>query len=185
MAKLIHSTAVKLPPPARLFRVHRTGATDLVPVLIGIFNSPSGVVTSERMSQIVAERFADKLKRIIEQQSYSWALHSPAYAQYKKRKGLDPRILIATGKYLDAIKPIKNEMGVYEVTVPSTPLGKGKHTLRDLARWLEFGTVTMPARPHWRPAFASFKAEMHQIGTMYNKLLADAIKRKMKHAARV
>lgn len=116
------------------------------------------------LNQQIAQEFADDLKAIIERQLIAWVPLSPTYAQRKRMLGLDPRILIATGRYVNSIQPIEQPDGSWVVSVPDEPLRDGsKHTLKDLARWLEYGTRHMPARPHWRPAMNIWRTKIYQV----------------------
>jgi hypothetical protein len=116
------------------------------------------------LGQDLAQEFADDLKAIIERQMISWMPLSGPYKAYKRRMGLDPRILIATGRYVNSIQPIEQPDGTWLVSVPEEPLRPGsRYTLRDLARWLEFGTQKMPARPHWRPARNIWRTKIYQM----------------------
>lgn len=176
MPRTVKSSAVRTLPAPAWKKLPLEGSTDIVPVLVDIFRNPSGVVTTEKLAEAVAKRFAANLRRIIRNQSYAWVPHSPAYAAYKRRNKLDPRIFIASSAYINSIQAVRGEDGSWSVSVPDTPItgvrGK-KYTMRDLARWLEFGTLRMPARPMWRPALAAFKAEMHQVGDLYRKMIRE------------
>lgn len=113
---------------------------------------------------MMTHEFAADLTRLVEQQAFAWVPLSDGYARKKQMLGLDPRILIATGRYVKSFQPIQDASGQWVVGIPATPLHAGsRHTLRDLARWLEFGTRTMPARPHWRPAMALWKTKSYQV----------------------
>lgn len=112
----------------------------------------------------LAEEFADDLKALITRQLIAWVPLSPQYARRKRMLGLDPRILIATGRYVSSIQAILQPDGSWIVGVPDEPLRSGsKYTLKDLARWLEFGTQHMPARPHWRTARNIWRTKLLQI----------------------
>lgn len=112
----------------------------------------------------MAEEFADDLKALITRQLIAWVPLSPKYVKRKRMLGLDPRILIATGRYVSSIQPIAQDDGSYIVSVPNQPLRSGsKYTLQDLARWLEYGTRNMPARPHWRPARNIWRTKLVQM----------------------
>ena len=118
----------------------------------------------EGFDQRLAEEFADDLKAMIERQIITWVPLNKKYARRKRLLGQDPRILMATGRYVRAIHAEKQADGSWQVAVPNTPLKVGsKHTLQDLAKWLEFGTKTMPARPHWRPITSLWKTKMYQV----------------------
>jgi hypothetical protein len=127
----------------------------------------------------LAEEFADDLRAILERQLLAWAPLSKQYKTYKRRMGLDPRILIATGRYVHAIKPIQQPNGSWVVGVPEEPLrAGGKYTLRDLARWLEYGTRNMPARPHWRPAKNIWRTKLYQMKRRLQFNLAQEMRKK-------
>jgi hypothetical protein len=65
---------------------------------------------------------------------------------YAARKGIDNPILVDTRNYLDSIMVRRSaEAQGWAVDLPTDQL-------RSLAQWLEFGTRTMPPRPHFRPA---------------------------------
>lgn len=122
-----------------------------------------GSMEIEDLPRTLAEEFADDLKRLIEQQSFAWVPLSAGYARRKNMLGQDPRILIATGRYVNSIRPVQAADGSWVVGVPPEPLhGGSRYTLQDLARWLEFGTKRMPARPHWRPAMSLWKTKAFQ-----------------------
>jgi hypothetical protein len=126
----------------------------------------------------MAEEFADDLKTILSRQLISWVPLSTKYAMKKRQLGLDPRILIATGRYVAAIAPVQNPDGSWTVAVPDEPLRAGsKHTLKDLARWLEYGTRTMPARPHWRPAMQIWRTKIYQVRRRVRHDIAKELKK--------
>lgn len=112
----------------------------------------------------LAEEFADDLKALITRQLIAWVPLNKKYARKKRMMGLDPRILIATGRYVSSIQPIAQQDGSWVVALPDEKLRPGsKYTLKDLGRWLEYGTRHMPARPHWRPARNIWRTKLLQI----------------------
>jgi len=116
------------------------------------------------LGEEMATEFADDLKQIITRQLIAWVPLSSGYAKRKRMLGLDPRILIATGRYVNSIQPMQQPDGSWIVSIPDEPLRPGsKYTLKDLARWLEYGTQTMPARPHWRPAQNIWRTKIYQM----------------------
>jgi len=131
--------------------------------------SPQLAIRPDRMElaglgRDLAEEFADDLKALITRQLIAWVPLNKKYAKKKRMLGLDPRILIATGRYVNSIKPIAQQDGSWVVSVPNEPLRQGsKYTLKDLARWLEYGTQHMPARPHWRPARNIWRTKLYQM----------------------
>lgn len=105
-----------------------------------------------------ARGLRDELRDAIRNQEFDWEALSPRYARKKEREGLDSRIYIARGDYLNAIvvrrKPVR---GKVVFTVGVLP---GQHysglTYVVLARIHEFGSEKMniPARPLWRPIWS-------------------------------
>jgi len=96
---------------------------------------------------------AKKMAQGLRNDIYSQRLHhmplSPAYLRWKIRKGLDPRILIATTKYIRAIGVEKTKFGAIigltrktRYDVIKTKQGFKIRTLSYalLAKWLEYGT---------------------------------------------
>lgn len=110
-----------------------------------------------------ARGLRDELKDAIRNQEFDWEPLSPAYLRKKEREGLDERIYIAHGDYLNSIvvrrKPIKDKI-VFTVGVTS-----GRHysgfTYVVLARIHEFGSrkANIPARPLWRPIWSRWARE--------------------------
>jgi len=131
--------------------------------------SPKLIMNKDKMEigglgRDLAEEFADDLRALITRQLIAWVPLTKGYARRKRMLGQDPRILIATGNYVNSIRAIQQGDGSWVVGIPATPLRSGsKYTLKDLARWLEYGTHRMPARPHWRPAQAMWRTKLLQI----------------------
>mgnify|MGYP001447643462 CR=1 FL=1 len=120
-------------------------------------------------------------------EGFVWAALSERYLRWKKRRGLDPRILIATGEYVKNIgiekvkghfRKEKGKKGIilvkpedgkqadgkdvaYVVCVPDRKHQASGLNFRRLARIHEFGSVKahIPARPHWRPLWKEFKSD--------------------------
>jgi hypothetical protein len=130
------------------------------------------------VSREMAEEFADDVKAILSRQLIAWVPLNREYARRKREMGMDPRILIATGRYVNSIQPIEQKDGSWVVSVPAEPLqGSNKHTLKDLARWLEYGTRTMPARPHWRPAMQIWRTKIYQVRRRVRHDIATELKK--------
>ncbi len=112
------------------------------------------VVLEQGFQRFMAERIAEHLKNGIFRQKWKsrWKRLSPKYLKWKKRKGLDTRILLAHHYYISSITVYRSG-GDWVVGVK--PFQKHPATgvrMEKLARFLEFGTSRMPPRPHWRPA---------------------------------
>lgn len=127
----------------------------------------------EEAAQKVTLRFANRIAGRIRQtivgqtQGDSWPPLSPPYAAWKKRKDLDPRMLYATGEYVQSIRARAIPGRKAYVVSPAQRVHKNKIykgrnnlTLDRIGAIHEFGAVVtspegkkmvIPARPHWRP----------------------------------
>jgi hypothetical protein len=76
----------------------------------------------------------------------------PLAASTILRKGHD-RPFIDSGLYMDSItvRLVKKSKGVMELQVGPEGLTDDGYSYQDVARWLEYGTSRIPARPLWRP----------------------------------
>ena len=115
----------------------------------------------------LANLFKLELIQTIQKQDLELAPLTDSYLQSKKNKGLDERILIATGEYIKSIKvrPYKGGKNIRKVSI--APEGQHKNTNLtnlEIAFMLENGTKNMPARPHWKVVARRFTED-----TMLNK----------------
>lgn len=130
-----------------------------------------------------------------------WAPLTEDYAKWKENNGLDDRTLIATGEYASRIQPqpMRDRLGRFtsfrtisaaqvpdariRVGLPGTSIKTDEDgapdsdapSYRQLGMWLEFGTSSMPARPHFGPASFLFKSRelpriMADVGKYMTKL---------------
>ena len=118
-----------------------------------------GVKIAQEILHEEGRLLAAKIQLNILQQLLPFTPLNPQYAAWKRREGLDPRILIANGDYVDSIKARKKVDGSIEVSVP-----EGKHPQAGISYQIlgavhEYGQVRwqqegkgIPARPHWRPS---------------------------------
>ncbi len=156
------------------------------------FKSAKQIVAEE--VEAFAEEQRDDFQQRIEEQdfpSFDASPLSPAYAKYKARMGLDPRVMIATGYYKDAIKVFsrKNRDGsvTYYVGFHKRELArdhKGERvpiTLVKLAWVHEKGSVEMnvPARPHWSPHLALMHARAGARRDLIRKRVRAQVKKKL------
>lgn len=63
----------------------------------------------------IADETVRVVKQVVETQNFSPLVITPEWAARKRRKDLDPRILIATNEYLDSMKVARISKGVYAV----------------------------------------------------------------------
>ena len=129
-----------------------------------------GVDTVQDILYEEGDLFAKKLQLNILQQVLGHQALSPAYKRWKAKNQLDPRILIATGAYVSAIKPTKKADGSVEINVPDETHPEAKISYRLLGavheygqlRWQETGKG-IPARPHWRPTIQWWLKKRKQV----------------------
>lgn len=114
----------------------------------------------------IAYYLATQLLRIIdshlEEQDLPWPPLSPAYAERKARKGLDPRIWVATSELRSyfAVWKTGREPGSYAVGIPRHLTHKESGLPAwQLAAILEFGVPDhhLPARPLMRPSLKDLR----------------------------
>lgn len=139
-----------------------------------------------------AKRMAQEFRDNIYKQRFKLHPLNPRYLKWKIRHKLDPRILIATKKYVRAIGVKKTKRGaiiglVRGTRIDITKTRDGKLKIRKipyttLARWLEYGTKRMKARPHWRPQIKQWKAEVHRFRRELVKELTRDLKRIIREA---
>ena len=120
----------------------------------------------------IAFYIAEYLKKGIYRQKWKgkWKPLSPNYLSYKKKKGLDTRTLLAYHYYVRSITAYRSGNDWVVGTKPFQRHPKTLIPMEKLARYLEFGTRKMPARPHWRPAF--YEAQKN-AGKVMKKVLKD------------
>jgi len=160
----------------KLFRIRRPSARKASAEARKVKITPGMTITG--LTQEMAEEFADDLKEILQRQLISWVPLKAGYAKRKRMLGLDPRILIATARYVKSIQATQQRDGTWIVAVPKEPLSaRSKYTLRDLAKWLEYGTRTMPARPHWRPAMQLWRTKIYQVRRRARHTLTQQMKK--------
>lgn len=73
-------------------------------------------------------------------------------------KSGDPRILIDTEAYVDAITEWQENMIHYIGVKNDSVNGRGQN-ISEYAYFLEYGTSKMPERPHWRPTIDEMGGE--------------------------
>jgi len=147
-----------------------------------VFNvfKDSVLLVSKRKLETVAKKIAADLKERIYYQKFKHVPLSEKYLKWKKKKGLDTRILIATGEYVDSIMAKKLNDFTWKVGVPDKVHKGTKLPLKVLARIHEFGTSTIPARPHWRPVISIWKRKFRQTAKEIESLAIAETNRKMK-----
>lgn len=128
---------------------------------VEIFEAQVVDIAAEEL-EAAAKRYSAEVRGIIRNQSYNHVPLNQAYLESKKKKGLDPRILIATADYVNKIKAKRVKGAGKEVSYRvGPPMGIHKPSglpYKTLARIHEFGSDDgrIPARPVWRPSWSAF-----------------------------
>jgi hypothetical protein len=124
-----------------------------------------------------ADKFLADLKEAIESQTLNMKPLNRKYKAWKIRKGLDPRILIATGKLLAAYQVQKLPPGHGDGYVINVARRKQRGVwLSTIDRAHEYGTGHLPARPHWRPVIAKFKIRKQEVALRISQELAKTVR---------
>lgn len=137
----------------------------------------------------MAQGLAQRIRKNIIDQIYDWPGLSPSYLRWKQEQGLDTRMLIAYGYYINAIEawetPRGVKVGIRNWRMHPAPEGEAvRVNMRDLGRWLEYGTynkdgsIRMPPRPHFRPAILFWKN--NELGPYKEKVRAQMTKEAQK-----
>jgi phage gpG-like protein len=130
--------------------------------------------------------FKDDLTQAVRQKRYSMQDLSDRWKKKKKKEGLDPRKLIASGKYLENIRVEKYRNTGWKVEPTPFRVKKYKFqkeapkiTYQKLAAIHEFGypKANIPARPHWIPTIEQYQAQAGRIGKQVQDTFAKRLDR--------
>jgi hypothetical protein len=89
---------------------------------------------------------------------------SENYAARKVRMYGARPVLIADGEYAREVKVVPTEGGDYTVGFEDGAVASNGQLFSRIAACLEFGTSTMPGRPHWRPTIEYAQQNMPSVG---------------------
>lgn len=108
-------------------------------------------------AQGLAESLGEDVRRYVSMQPGSWPPLRAAYRMSKIRRGLDPRMLLATHEYVNSIglqwiKESGDGLEVY-VGVPNVDHSDARMPMAQLGRIHEYGSSNIPSRPHWGPVW--------------------------------
>lgn len=141
-------------------------------------------IRANNTTRALAQDISKKAKEIIRKQEYDWEPLSEAYLEYKERKGLDERTLIATKDY------VNNGIGWWEkdgyiFVGPKEGIHKPSGVpYKLLAKWFEYGTWKMHARPLWRPLASVALRESQKLKTLYVAAVKKALAKKIKSSTK-
>ena len=134
----------------------------------------------------ISDAYSKRLKRRIRQQQIGsrittyWPALDAAYLAEKRRKRLDMRKLIATGAYVRNIRARQVDKQTWVVDVPPTRHRPSKITFRRLARVHEYGTNTIPARPHWWPTTQEFQMEAPERARVIERRITQQVQQRLR-----
>lgn len=115
---------------------------------------------SDKAAMVLAEAFVTTVRKNIEGSKFPLAPLSVSWTAQKAKLGLDPRILIATGDYLRSMRAVNAGKGRAKVELDA----------RKFLR-LEYGTRTMPARPHLSVALRGAKEAAKKAREVFRAVL--------------
>jgi len=167
--------AQKFSPTSNTFKYKKGAAKfvgtiqiDKIPLSgLSVFNEELKLLINDENEKF-ATTILDIVKNAIKSQKFKWKKLSAKYLEYKKKSGLDTRIYVATGDYLDSI-------GLYTIGnfyyIGPRPNGKHRSGLsyNFLARIHEFGYGNNPPRPLWRPASSMVASKWWSAKMKFNK----------------
>ena len=113
---------------------------DLKPVISQL--SGMGVRLQMEVQQAnmrLAQEVVARVKAGIRNQSYGHAQLNPKYAAWKAKKGYSTKVLIASGRYLESIKVVRDGDKWAAVVDPQATTKSGV-AMDQLGIWLEYGT---------------------------------------------
>jgi hypothetical protein len=135
----------------------------------------------------VARQIAEEAVEIIESQRYRWKPLSEEYLERKREMGYDERIYMRTGEFISKIDH-GTEDGKVWAGIPPDAEHTGEMARADepgrppismwlLARFLEFGTRTIPPRNLWRPLISKYLrgSARRKFAERYRKALKEAM----------
>lgn len=153
----------------------RIRPTTLLVSAMGSVNKPGRILFEVRQDlESTAKDLAQEVRDAIYTEKFPAPALSRKYLRWKIRKGLDPRKLIATKKYVRSIQFYKTDYGGYIGVKRGDHVTKyvrkdGTITFKRIPYWKlqrihEYGLGNVPARPVWRPIMREWKQRRRDIG---------------------
>ena len=134
-------------------------------------------MTATETNKELARRITRDAKEAIENQEFDWTPLSSKYLARKISEGYDPRTLVRTGEYKDAISWGVTHGKIW-AGIPSRKIHEDSGMpLFKLARIHEFGTATIPPRPLWRPILARHLTRRKKFRNAYRAAVMRTIRR--------
>jgi len=149
----------------------------LLPNPIGAYNTTLNVMAKglqkrvDKGLAIFVNSVKDRLVDGIRSGSFSVPPLTEAYRKEKSSwTGVDSTgglvglpVLMRSGGYVNAIKAIHDKLG-WRIGFKQSDKNERQTSYDDIAKWLEFGTSRMVARPHWRPTAEYARQNVPSVG---------------------
>jgi hypothetical protein len=108
----------------------------------------------------IAARAEAKAVKHLRDQDLKWRSLSPKYLEWKNKKGLSNKKLIATSTMMQAVTSQVNKQGTVSFAgVLRKARNKDGEVIADIAKTMEYGSIVrgIPARPLWKPVFKEMR----------------------------
>lgn len=122
-------------------------------------------------AKYLARTFKTMINEAIKKQRYAnrWQPLSYSYMRYKQIHNLSTNMWEATGLLRKSIVA-RRRNGYYMIGVDPTKRYKDGPKVIEVARWMEYGTSTMPARPLFRPIMTYIRKHIRDYWNKFLKL---------------
>lgn len=148
------------------------------------------MLEARRELEVIASELAQEARDAVYKQRFKQVPLTPRYLARKIRKGLDPRIWIATKKLVKSIGWVKTEYGArigvrrgYRLDTYTRKDGSvvtRKLEYWKLLLWLEYGTKKMPPRPVFRRLIRAWRDQRKKYGLRIKRKMGYELKRLVK-----
>lgn len=123
-------------------------------------------------AEYVAYRLRNDIIAYIKDQRYArkgkWVPLKFEYVEYKKRKNLSTNTWEATSQLVNSIKVTKKGDKFHVGISPSKTYKGSSLKVIQVARWMEYGTTKMPARPLFRPIIRLYRRHIRKYWEDFN-----------------
>jgi hypothetical protein len=158
-----------------------SSAKDFIDLLTRVINTEWGILVDTEGEKL-AKQFHERVEQVIKRQEILWPPLKAGYMADKIRAGLDSRMLIARGTYVNSFEHNRVNQstwraGVKPVRHPDSGLPMEIHGAVH-----EYGSPGrgIPARPHWGPIKKEFQGKKAQIEKDLIRQLSQRIRARLK-----
>ena len=131
----------------------------------------------EVLERSIAKEIEVKLKENVKQQLIQLEPLSPSYLERKEKSGLDSRVLIAKGEYIENLQVVELEETKDKLVLYIGSTNERHYsglTFAELSVIIEYGTPTQPPRPHVRLTWEKIQREVEKE---VKKLIEDELEK--------